>query len=209
MSDDPKPAHPGDADPHPEGHAGDAETPQESVMSDPGGLERCPFCGGDAYLTESVNGSSMTYIGCAPCGITFKAATVPLGPPGVHGLSRDIKAAWNRRTPSPGPGVRVGWRLVPVEPTGAMVQAMGRAWFAPHATGFYEAYRAALSVAPSPPTPPSLGALREEVARMIDPDGFDDPPRYKDSRWRAHNMALTKAGTIIERVRAALSTGGG
>lgn len=68
-------------------------------------LEPCPLCGGEAYRIESNNGSSMLYVGCAPCGLALKAALVPLGPPGVHGWSRDIVAAWNRRPTAPASGL--------------------------------------------------------------------------------------------------------
>jgi hypothetical protein len=67
-------------------------------------LEACPLCAGPAYYTESVNGTHMAYIGCSRCGISMKAAWVPLGPPGVDGWSKDIRAVWNTR-PSPSVGV--------------------------------------------------------------------------------------------------------
>ena len=55
----------------------------------------CPFCGGEAYLTESVNGSCMVYIGCAACGIAFKAQKQQFGTEAK--LTKDIAAAWNKR----------------------------------------------------------------------------------------------------------------
>jgi Lar family restriction alleviation protein len=56
-------------------------------------LKPCPFCGGEAYKTESVNGDNMVYVGCGPCGIHFKAQKDC-----TNGkLTRDVIAAWNRR----------------------------------------------------------------------------------------------------------------
>ena len=55
----------------------------------------CPFCGGQAYYTQSVNGSQMHYIGCSSCGIAFKAQET--GGPGFVKLTKDIVAAWNKR----------------------------------------------------------------------------------------------------------------
>lgn len=58
----------------------------------------CPFCGGEADYSESVNGTQMAYCGCSSCGIYFKAAWFT-----NHDLTRstskDIKSAWNTRTP--------------------------------------------------------------------------------------------------------------
>jgi hypothetical protein len=55
----------------------------------------CPFCGGPAYYTESVNGSRMVYVGCSVCGIAHKAEKVYR--PGGDYLTKDVKAAWNKR----------------------------------------------------------------------------------------------------------------
>jgi hypothetical protein len=56
-------------------------------------LKSCPFCGGKAYKTESVNGSNMVYVGCGPCGVHFKAQK-----DGTNGvLSKDVVAYWNTR----------------------------------------------------------------------------------------------------------------
>lgn len=54
-------------------------------------LKPCPFCGSAAYYTESVNGNSMVYVGCSPCGVHFKALRTP------NGLTKDIVTAWNTR----------------------------------------------------------------------------------------------------------------
>lgn len=60
-------------------------------MSD---LKPCPFCGGPAYYTKSVNGSNMVYAGCGVCGIRFEAQKIYTGHDEV---TMDVKAAWNRR----------------------------------------------------------------------------------------------------------------
>ena len=63
------------------------------VSADENGMLPCPFCGGEAYKTESVNGSNMVYVGCSPCGIAFKAQKDCTN--GI--LTKDIVAAWNQR----------------------------------------------------------------------------------------------------------------
>ena len=65
-------------------------------------LKRCPFCGGEAYFTKSVNGSNMIYVGCSPCGIQFKALNV-YQPNGEWQPTKDVIAAWNHRSPPPRP----------------------------------------------------------------------------------------------------------
>jgi len=56
----------------------------------------CPFCGGTPYYTRSVNGTNMHRIGCSACGVYFKAAEVYA--PGGTEVTRDIAAAWNKRS---------------------------------------------------------------------------------------------------------------
>ncbi len=58
-------------------------------------MKPCPFCGGPAYYTESVNGSRMAYCGCQQCGIAYKAQKVN-GPQGMY-LTMDVISAWNKR----------------------------------------------------------------------------------------------------------------
>lgn len=55
-------------------------------------LKECPFCGGKAYYTETVNGTEMVRVGCATCGVSMKAFKPRNEPP-----SKDIVAAWNQR----------------------------------------------------------------------------------------------------------------
>jgi hypothetical protein len=54
----------------------------------------CPFCGGKAYYTESVNGSNMAYVGCTVCGISAKAARTGFN---LSEWTRDLKLVWNTR----------------------------------------------------------------------------------------------------------------
>jgi hypothetical protein len=70
-----------------------AERSLAEVSEDENGMLPCPFCGGEAYKTESVNGSNMVYVGCSPCGIAFKAQKDCTN--GI--LTKDIVAAWNQR----------------------------------------------------------------------------------------------------------------
>lgn len=56
----------------------------------------CPFCGGLSYATRTVNGTQMFSVGCASCGVEFKAAWYR----GEEQPSKDIIAAWNQRAPS-------------------------------------------------------------------------------------------------------------
>jgi Lar family restriction alleviation protein len=58
-------------------------------------LRNCPFCGGEPYYTESVNGSKMIYVGCCACGIAFKAQKI-YSPTGEM-PTKDVIAAWNQR----------------------------------------------------------------------------------------------------------------
>ena len=60
-------------------------------------LKPCPFCGGQAYYTRSVNGSQMHYVGCSTCGFEFKAQEVHHADTSLDCLTRDIVAAWNQR----------------------------------------------------------------------------------------------------------------
>jgi Lar family restriction alleviation protein len=55
----------------------------------------CPFCGGAPYYTRAVNGTQMHYVGCAACGIAFKAQEIY--EPGRTRLTKDIVTAWNQR----------------------------------------------------------------------------------------------------------------
>ncbi len=63
-------------------------------------LQPCPLCRGPAYYTETVNGTSMAYVGCAACGISMKAALTPGPGPHQTQWSRDIRAVWNTRVAS-------------------------------------------------------------------------------------------------------------
>ena len=56
-------------------------------------LKPCPFCGGPAYATRTVNGTQMFKVGCASCGIELKAAWYrdEIEP------TKDIVKLWNTR----------------------------------------------------------------------------------------------------------------
>jgi Lar family restriction alleviation protein len=55
--------------------------------------EPCPFCGGPAYVTRTVNGTQMFKVGCTTCGVEMKAAWYRDQPK----PTKDILALWNRR----------------------------------------------------------------------------------------------------------------
>lgn len=59
----------------------------------------CPFCGGPAYATRTVNGTQMFHVGCPSCGVEMKAAWYR----GADKPTKDILALWNRRSPSRAP----------------------------------------------------------------------------------------------------------
>lgn len=56
-------------------------------------LKECPFCGGQPYETRTVNGTQMYKIGCASCGIEFKAAWYR----DADTPTKNIKICWNTR----------------------------------------------------------------------------------------------------------------
>ncbi len=58
-------------------------------------LKKCPFCGGPAYYTESVNGSLIVTVGCDRCGVHVKAVKDGYGE--NPRISKDIVAVWNSR----------------------------------------------------------------------------------------------------------------
>jgi hypothetical protein len=60
----------------------------------------CPFCGGRAYATRTVNGTQMFKVGCASCGIEMKAAWYRDEPT----PTKDILSLWNQRTPADAAG---------------------------------------------------------------------------------------------------------
>jgi hypothetical protein len=60
----------------------------------------CPFCGGRAYATRTVNGTQMFKVGCASCGIEMKAAWYRDEP----APTKDILSLWNQRTPADAAG---------------------------------------------------------------------------------------------------------
>ena len=70
-------------------------TPQENARYTPQELKPCPFCGGAAYFTASVNGSNMIYAGCSPCGIAVKAQLIY--EPSGWKPTKDVCAIWNQR----------------------------------------------------------------------------------------------------------------
>jgi hypothetical protein len=73
-------------DPAPEVAAGTAQEPLA-----------CPFCGGRAYATRTVNGTQMFKVGCASCGIEMKAAWYR----DAATPTKDILALWNQRAALP------------------------------------------------------------------------------------------------------------
>jgi hypothetical protein len=58
----------------------------------------CPFCGGKAYATRSVNGTQMFHVGCAACGVELKAAWYR----DQDQPTKDILALWNTRADTEG-----------------------------------------------------------------------------------------------------------
>jgi len=60
----------------------------------------CPFCGGRAYATRTVNGTQMFKVGCASCGIEMKAARYR----DAATPTKDILSLWNQRTPADAAG---------------------------------------------------------------------------------------------------------
>jgi hypothetical protein len=92
-------------------------------------LAACPFCGGVNIVLATYN-----YI-CFSCGAE--------GPDADRATISDVKAAWNRRAPAVPPN----WKLVPVEPTEAMLGA----FYSRTSAAWEDAYRAMLSASPPPP----------------------------------------------------------
>jgi Lar family restriction alleviation protein len=70
----------------------------------------CPFCGGAAEIERYGDARQSTIYVCTECG-----ARLETGETWAHGTR------WNTRAPSALP---VGWKLVPVEPTEEMIEAM-------------------------------------------------------------------------------------
>lgn len=62
-------------------------------------LLACPFCGGDPYYTETVNGSNIVIVGCSPCGVYMEAMKCwyPGAADRDYYLTKDVVAAWNTR----------------------------------------------------------------------------------------------------------------
>ena len=118
---------------------------------------------------------------------------------------------------------------VPVEPTEAMVRAFRDArpdtavetedggWAAPAPDWFRARYAAMLAASPQgegssaeahPPQPDALpGDLRETVARIVDPAGFDDRwdvpgLRHEASLDERVDESLAKADTILDLIQS-------
>ena len=104
----------------------------------------CPFCGGEALPT-----AHLTYNWFAPvCGrCNARGPSVKIerdsDPQEMRNLMNQADENWNRRaSPASAPE---GWKIVPVEPTGEMVDAGIRS------LGTADKFRAMLAAAPTPP----------------------------------------------------------
>jgi Lar family restriction alleviation protein len=53
-------------------------------------LKSCPFCGGDAYISDQMNQGKQFGVNCLRCWATL---------PPFFGSKESAAAAWNRRTP--------------------------------------------------------------------------------------------------------------
>lgn len=63
----------------------------------------CPFCGGKAYATRTVNGTQMFKVGCAECGIELKAAWYR----DEDKPTKDLIGLWNTRANQEEAGIAV------------------------------------------------------------------------------------------------------
>ena len=104
----------------------------------------CPFCGGEALPT-----AHLTYNWFAPvCGrCNARGPSVKIerdsDPQEMRNLMNQADENWNHRaSPASAPE---GWKIVPVEPTGEMVDAGIRS------LGTADKFRAMLAAAPTPP----------------------------------------------------------
>ena len=120
-------------------------------------LLSCPFCGGEALPT-----AHLTYNWFAPvCGrCNARGPSVKIerdsDPQEMRNLMNQADENWNHRaSPASAPE---GWKIVPVEPTGEMVDAGIRS------LGTADKFRAMLAAAP---TPPENKALLEAVAEVV------------------------------------------
>ncbi|WP_082054823.1 Lar family restriction alleviation protein [Cupriavidus basilensis] len=117
-------------------------------------LEPCPFCGGEPELRPQGNNhtrSRKLTIKCKGCRFQLTNAAIRHGFDWLEKITID---AWNRRAPTEA-GVPDGYRLVPVEPTQTMCQAMQeklREW-PRYPFRVAPVYQAALAAAPAAPKP--------------------------------------------------------
>jgi Lar family restriction alleviation protein len=116
----------------------------------------CPFCGGKASVRHErdlyLDRYQRHFVKCGSCGASGSEKIA--NEDDAYGAIQSVLAGWNRRSQEPD-----GWRLVPVEPTEAMVRAMGDAFLDAaigHEAGdlanvnapFRRFYRAMLAAAP-------------------------------------------------------------
>jgi hypothetical protein len=118
-------------------------------------LKPCPFCGGNVTLTTGGKSDGLLTFVCDE-GSTCRGSKIFTGT-----LVEDRETAitaWNTRAPSALP---VGWKLLPVEPTEAMVAAavtaLGLPWR--EIQRMLQAYRAMLSASPPADHVPDVGNM--------------------------------------------------
>ena len=104
----------------------------------------CPFCGGEALPTAHLTYNWFAPV-CRRCNVRGPSVKIERDsdPQEMRNLMNQADENWNRRA-SPA-SVPEGWKIVPVEPTGEMVDAGLRSWGTSHK------FRAMLAAAPTPP----------------------------------------------------------
>jgi Lar family restriction alleviation protein len=106
-------------------------------------LKGCPFCG-CAEVEVATDVFDNTHVDCGDCGAQFALNEFHTD----YRSKSDVVTAWNTRAPSALPA---GWKLVPVEPTEDMLDAVDDL---EEGAGYSRIYRAMLSA--SPPSEPGV-----------------------------------------------------
>lgn len=134
----------------------------DHLIDDNDRLKPCPFCGGEATFDHDDNG--WNWIECLACGASTNARVSAM-----DDCKPLLLEQWNKRVPpacgcregeceskpagfsgaQPAPSVPDAWKLVPIEPTEAMVTAFAELFnVRDQKNTFGPAFRAALAAAP-------------------------------------------------------------